>query len=221
VWIRKAQKLKIGAAELETKTRKEKTMNTASKGGLFARQKITNKIKALLHSAWERAKRSMLLVTLAGALIVLSSCDKQINGQNADGRNKDQALVAGDTVNKPKINIQVNRRYDEKGTMIGFDSTYSTFYSNVEGDTFKMDSLMHSFDSYFNRHHSSFFNRQLDPLFFDDSLRYPDFFHDDFFMRRYESNDEYMKGMMERMDSIKNRFFYEHSNRKKNPKDIL
>jgi hypothetical protein len=48
-------------------------------------------------------------------------------------------------------------------------------------------------------------------------MRYPDFFHGDFFMKRYELNDDYLKGMMHRMDSIKNRFFSEHS---RNGKDL-
>jgi hypothetical protein len=196
-------------------------MNTTSNSGLFARQKTNNKIKELLSSIWIRLKGSVVLISITGTLLALSSCDR-INGQSADAtdRDKDQAMVASDSLNKPKVNIQVNRHYDDKGNMIGFDSTYSTFYSNVEGDTVKMDSLMHSFDHYFDRNHASFFNRQLDPLFFEDSLRYPDFFHDDFFLRRYESNDAYMKRMMERMDSIKNRFFYENSKPKKKAKEI-
>jgi hypothetical protein len=193
-------------------------MNTTSNNGLFARQKTT-RIKEIISSIWTRLKRSVLLISITSTLLGLSSCDR-INGQNADAQNKDQAVMASDSLNKPKVNIQVNRHYDDKGNMIGFDSTYSTFYSNLQGDTVKMDSLMHSFDRYFDRNHSSFFNRQLDPLFFEDSLRYPDFFHDDFFLRRYESNDAYMKRMMERMDSIKNRFFYENSKPKKKAKEI-
>jgi hypothetical protein len=195
-------------------------MRTFPAIGLLARQKTNNKANAITSSARGYLKRTMFLISIAGAFMVLSSCDKQSKGQSKDGQGKDQAIVAQDTLDKPKVNIQVNRRYDEKGNMIGFDSTYSTFYSNIQGDTGRMDSLMHSFDSYFNRNHSTFFNRQLDPLFFDDSLRYPDFFHDDFFLRRYELNDSYLKESMERMDSIKNRFFYENSKPKKNTEHI-
>jgi hypothetical protein len=101
-----------------------------------------------------------------------------------------------DSTIKPKIDIKVNRRFDEKGNLMGFDSTYTSYYSNVDGDTAQMDSLMGSFDRYFREDHSSFFKKQFDPLFFNDSARYPDFFHDDYFMRRYELNDPYMRGMM-------------------------
>jgi hypothetical protein len=52
---------------------------------------------------------------------------------------------------------------------------------------------------------------RLDKFFFNDSLLYPDFFHKDYFMKRYELNDDYFRNMMERMDSIKNRFYKEQS----------
>jgi hypothetical protein len=91
----------------------------------------------------------------------------------------------------------------------------------VQGDTAKMDSLMHSFDQYFKRDHFSFFNDELEKMFFSDSLRYPDFFHNDFFMKRYESNNQYFRDMMERMDSIKNRFYQQRSNAgKKSMKEL-
>ena len=141
----------------------------------------------------------------------LQSCNNDTKGQTA------QAKKAGDSLPEPKIDIKVNRRYDEKGNMIGFDSTYTSYYSNMSGDTAQMDSLMGSFDRYFRQEHSSFFGRQFDPLFFSDSARYPDFFHDDFFLRRYELNDPYMRGMMYRMDSIKNSFYKEHRKLGKKP----
>lgn len=157
---------------------------------------------------------------LTGILFTFSFCDKEIKEQVAQEDTKDKSTAINDTLNKPNVNIQVNRRYDEKGNLIGFDSTYSSFYSNVKGDTAEMDSLMHSFDTYFFRNHSSFFDRQFSPLFFNDSLRYPDFFHKDFFMKRYELNDQYLRRIMQSMDSIKNRFFQEHSRTWKDPKDI-
>lgn len=194
-------------------------MNRISKtGGLFARQKAS-KIREIVSGASRRIRRSMCLVSLA-AVFALASCDKKTNGQVARDKTKDHTTAANDTVNKPKVNIQVNKRYDDKGNLIGFDSTYSSFYSNVKADTAEMDSLMHSFDRYFNRNHASFFDRQFNPLFFNDSLRYPDFFHRDFFMKRYELNDPYLRETMKNMDSIKNHFFKEHSRTWKDPNDL-
>jgi len=191
-------------------------MNRISKtGGLFARQK-TITIKESLLCIWRRIKQSLFLLSIATAAFTLSSCEMKSNGQ-ANHKTKDSTTAEKNTVNKPKVNIQVNKHYDNNGNLVGFDSTYSSFYSNVKGDTVKMDSLMHSFDKYFDRHHSAFFDQPFNALFFDDSLRYPDFFHRDFFMKRYELNDKYLRESMRRMDSIKNNFFQEHS---KNQKDL-
>lgn len=154
-----------------------------------------------------------LVITLTVLTLLLSSCKENTNGQSADIK-KNQV----DSFPKPKIDIKVNRRYDDKGNMIGFDSTYTSYYSNISGDTAQMDSLMGSFDRYFREDHSTFFRKQFDPLFFNDSARYRDFFHDDFFMRRYELNDPYFRDMMHRMDSIKNNFYKEHRKSEKKSK---
>lgn len=149
---------------------------------------------------------TFLIVVLTTLGVVAASCQQESRSQDA-AQLKGNHQVQADTIPEPNVNIKVNRRYDDKGNLIGFDSTYSTFYSNVQGDTLQMDSLMKSFDTYFDRHHSRLFDKQFNALFFQDSIRYPDFFHDDFFMKRYELNDRYLKGMMQRMDSIKNRFY--------------
>jgi hypothetical protein len=188
-------------------------------GGLSARQKANQKIHEIFSSA-PNLKQSMFLVCLAAILFSLSSCDKKTEDQDAKKVGKEHAAVEKDSLNNPNVNIKVNRRYDDKGNLIGFDSTYSSYYSNIKGDTLRMDSLMHSFDRYFDSNHSSFFDRQFNPLFFNDSMRYPDFFHKDFFMKRYELNDEYLRGTMKRMDSIKNRFFYEQSKKSKDQADL-
>jgi hypothetical protein len=147
-------------------------------------------------------------------LLFLSSCHEKTHEKNPEGKNRISS-TAKDSLNNPKVNIKVNKRYDDKGNVIGFDSTYTSFYSNIQGDTARMDSLMDSFDRYFRRDHSLFFDNQFNSLFFRDSTRYPDFFHDDFFMQRYELNDHYLKEMMSRMDSIKNHFYFERSKREK------
>ena len=176
--------------------------------GLSARQK-TRKNSRPFRFLWRPTWTVMALA------LIISSC--QTSGQDGTESKKNSSAVI-DSLNKPKVNIQVNKHYDSKGNVVGFDSTYSSFYSNVEGDTFKMDSLMRSFDSHFNIGKTSIFCRGFDSLFFTDSLRYPDFFHNDFFMKRYELNDLYFRNMMQRMDSIKNNFYREHSLRQRDNK---
>jgi hypothetical protein len=149
----------------------------------------------------------MTLVVMTAIGLLTVSCQQGHTKESAHLA-KDSA-VSSDSLKKPDTKIQVNRRYDNKGNLIGFDSTYSSFYSNVQGDTVRMDSLMKRFDTYFGRQHSQLFDQQFNKLFFNDSLAYPDFFHQDFFMKRYELNDRYLRDMMHRMDSIKNRFYKE------------
>jgi hypothetical protein len=161
----------------------------------------------------------MLVACIAGTSVAASSCDKGSN-EKTKHVTKDRVAVANDSLGKPKVNIKVNRRFDDKGNLIGFDSTYSSFYSDLRGDTVKMDSLMRNFDSYFSLNHSPLFDRQFNKLFFNDSARYPDFFHNDFFMKRYELNDQYLKGMMQDMDSIKNKFFEKDAKAGKRSKSL-
>ena len=179
-------------------------MSTNASAGCSARQDIGIKIKLIISQ-----------ILLAACFIFVAGCDKKTDAQTAK---KDGA--ATDTLAKPKVNIKVNRHYDEKGNVVGFDSTYTSFYSNMNGDTLGMDTLMKGFDRYFDFNHPSIFQKEFSPLFFTDSLRYPDFFHHDFFMKRYELNDRYMRDMMERMDSIKNRYFEKRSKAGKDGKTL-
>jgi hypothetical protein len=175
-----------------------KTLSEMS--GLSARRETIDK------RSTKTSRIGILCAFMFTTMFLLSSCNEKTKGQSNPEKNN-HAAVMNDSTNKPKVNIQVNRRFDDKGNLIGFDSTYSTFYSNIKGDTSRMDSLMSHFDRYFQDNHSSMFNNQFNSLFFDDSLRYPDFFHNDFFMKRYELNDAYLRDMMHRMDSIKNNFY--------------
>jgi hypothetical protein len=187
-----------------------KTMKLNSKNdGLSARQKIIQKIKK------KKSKVQPVGLVMLLVVLLISSCKESSNGQSAEARTN-----SADSLNKPKVNIQVNRRYDDKGNVIGFDSTYTSYYSNIQGDTSQMDTLMQRFNRYFSTRHNTFLNQEFEPLFFRDSVMYPDFFHDDFFMKRYELNDSYFRNMMHRMDSIKNRF-YEEESKKHQPKKNL
>ncbi len=170
-------------------------------GGLSARRTTISYTKNYFSSI------KPLGVFMLAATLLLSSCKEETHGQNSVASKKN----APDSLHKPKVNIQVNRLYDNKGNVIGFDSTYTSYYSNVIGDTVQMDSLMKSFDRYFGSSHRYFFDDAFAPLFFSDSLRHNDFFHDDFFMKRYELNDDYLRRMMRQMDSIKNQFYQDRN----------
>jgi hypothetical protein len=187
--------------------------------GLTARRWTIDRLK-IFTSISGHVFSGRILSLVALTLLLCSSCNEKSEAQNKTDSKANTATVAADSVDKPKVTVKVNRHYDDKGNLVGFDSTYSSYYSNVKGDTSKMDSLMNSFDRYFNRSHSSFLDKRFNNLFFNDSLRYPDFFHNDFFMKRYELNDLYLRDMMRSMDSVKNRFFREHSKQRNDSKDL-
>jgi len=171
-----------------------------NRDGLPARQKANPLLR-------NRKLSKTFWVVLASLSLMLASCQKSTMGQDNAASNQDSISAV-----KPKVNIKVNKHYDDEGNVIGFDSTYTSYYSNIQGDTGRIDSVMQNFDTYFNRKHSDFFKDQFQSLFFTDSL-IPieaigtDFFHNDFFLKRYELNDSYFRDMMNRMDSIKNRFY--------------
>ncbi|RMG76942.1 MAG: hypothetical protein D6707_11720 [Bacteroidetes bacterium] len=108
---------------------------------------------------------------------------------------------------EPDIRINVNKKYDENGNLIEYDSTYTYFYSNANVSETEIDSIMQQFMNYFNFTYPSIIQNHFNTLFFNDSLM-NDFFYDDFFEQRFLLNDQYFRQMMQEMDSIKNAFFY-------------
>ena len=55
-----------------------------------------------------------------------------------------QASKMGDSVNKgtnPQTSIKVDKKYDSKGNLIKYDSTYSYYYSNIKDNKNLEDSI--------------------------------------------------------------------------------
>ena len=114
-----------------------------------------------------------------------------------------------DTVNKPKISVKVNKRYDEKGRVVQFDSTYSYFYSSPGGPAYSSnDSIFNNFQSFFDKSFSTIFKNQNSDIFFNDSLFKYDFFNDDYFLKRYQLNQKSFEDFYKRMDSLKLDFLH-------------
>jgi hypothetical protein len=162
-------------------------------GGLSARRKT---IDLMLGSMAYASSRIVLVVMMA--VIALTSCHDKPGKQASD--RADTARRA-DTLHKPTADIRVNRRYDDRGNLIGFDSTYTSYYSNFRGDTTKMD-LVKRFDRNFSTGRSTWFNNRVNSFYFSDPL-----FRDDFMMKRLQSNDPHFKDMMHRIDSVNGRFY--------------
>ncbi len=141
-------------------------------------------------------KTNFLIICLVFAS--LSSC----NSQNLDKAKQKQGK------NHPITNSEVHRKYDDKGNLIEFDSTYTSYYSSVEGDTIIMDSIPENFELFFNTHWPGIASNDFLEM---DTTFTPGFFHKNFFEKQFIEQDEVMMKMMQEMDSIKNEFFKMHA----------
>ena len=119
--------------------------------------------------------------------------------------------------NEPKVDIKVSRHYDNHGNVIGYDSTYSSYYSNVQGDTMRMHSLMKNFDRYFGEIRTPFFDKLFDNRVFNDTIMAPnclrkDFFGNDLFLN-HGSWPKLFDDMNHQLDSLKNGLYDTHKPR--------
>lgn len=159
--------------------------------------------------------KTLSMFVTAGVVALFSACD-DAPPQQTPPPNSDAAAVST-FVDTPEVEVRVNRRFDEGGNLIAYDSIYSSFYSTRKGDKRLMDSLFSEFRPDFEERFPFLRDDGFDKLFFSDSLLYPDFFHEDFFRKRMELNEAYMQRMMQHMDSVKNEFFRSKSPSNKRP----
>lgn len=135
-------------------------------------------------------------------VIVLSITLISCNGQNKK-TNKEELTDK----NLPQTNIKVDKKYDEDGNLVKYDSTYTYYYSNIEKDSTLTDSIFNNFKNIFNQHYFFSTNPFFNDLFFQDSLLKYDFYTEDFFRNRFRNNMLRMDSLFWGMDSLKNKFF--------------
>lgn len=133
--------------------------------------------------------------------LILSRC----NGQEKQIKND----KLSDVKNAPKEDIRVNKEYDKNGNLIKYDSTYTYFYSNIDKNQIKEDSIFNNFREMFDVNYPFSFKPYFNDLFFEDSLLKYDFYKKDFFSERFRHNMEQTEKMFQEMDSIKNKYFME------------
>jgi hypothetical protein len=154
-----------------------------------------------------------VLYFLFTILFVCYSCNKQENNKV-----KKETKFPKQVIEKPNVKVKVNKKYDKDGNLIAFDSTYTSYYAGKISDSVVLDSLFKKFKPSFNKQFPIMNDQYFDQLFYTDSLYYSDFFHEDFFRKRMELNQEYINKMMQKMDSIKNAYFKVEGNKSKNTK---
>ncbi len=136
-------------------------------------------------------------------LLLFTGCKGQEKDQT-DKKNQERI----ETADMPKGQWEVQKEYDELGNLIKYDSIYSYAYSNMEGDSLRvnLDSIMDSFRGYF-KGRDPFSRRDRFSYFpHPDSLFMNDFFSNDYFFRSWERQQSEMEDMMKRMDSMRNAF---------------
>ncbi len=142
-------------------------------------------------------KQIIIVLTILG---FTAGCDGQ---QYQD----DGKTLPDSSMNVPQTDIKVEKEYDDYGNLIRYDSVYSSYYSNIEGDPEIADSIFKEFREHFNTKYPFTTNPFFNDMFFNDSLLKYDFYKDEFFQSRFEDNWRYMEEYFRQMDSIKNQFF--------------
>ena len=145
----------------------------------------------------------LYILFLTCSILLFSAC----NGFPQKKERTEISTIHRNEKGKPEVTIKVNKHFDKKGNLVSFDSTYTTYYSNSTVNKKMMDSLVQEFKKPFSEQFPLAKDKYFNTLFFTDSLINGDFFHEDFFRKRMELNDEYMRKMVEQMDEFKNDFF--------------
>ncbi len=131
------------------------------------------------------------------------------SGCNAQSKQNEKTdlLITETEQNKPQANWKVNKKYDDKGNLIAYDSTYTWSYSSKgKMREIEADSVLTMFRKQFNTELPSFFNRNFANPIWEDSLLYRDFAQPDYFMKKWDNHYFDMRGMMQEMDSLRNSF---------------
>ncbi len=111
---------------------------------------------------------------------------------------------------QPKVDVRVNKQYDENGNLIAYDSVYFWSYTNKTGEPVEVDidSVLSQFKPMIDMRFPDFFDHHQND-FFGDSLFYHGFLAPDYFMDRWQHDMMQMNRMMREMDSLKQLFFRE------------
>jgi hypothetical protein len=147
------------------------------------------------------------------SVLTLNSCNAQTDYNTKSKK---------DNVEKqniePKVDYKVNKEYDENGNLIKYDSTYIYYYSNIDKKAMKNDSVYKKLIEHFNNSELYRENSFLDNFLNQNNHLNDDFFNDDFFSENFKRNQEMMRKLLSRMDTLKNEFFLEQYPLKKDKK---
>jgi hypothetical protein len=143
------------------------------------------------------------LALIIFSLFIISGCDSPAAKKITQKFNSHKTDSIRDA-SIPKTSVTVNKKYDDKGNLLRYDSTYSYIYKSPGGTrSIGADTLYSHFRNYYNRNYDSIFNQRLGDVFFNDSLHKYDFLQPDYFRKRFELNETYLRNLVRKMDSVK------------------
>jgi hypothetical protein len=142
------------------------------------------------------------------AAMLLSFLAEGCNGQKKSGDSQQQ-IASGDSAVKPKVDVRVNKKYDEKGNLVQFDSTYSYFYSapGLKRSSISSDSLFGNFKLPLRNQYEGLMDENMNSVFFNDTMFKYDFYNSDYFSKRFHLNIPKFEELFRQMDSIKSDMF--------------
>lgn len=137
------------------------------------------------------------LIVFIVAILTFNSCNAQ--SEKKENKNAKEQI-------EPKVDYKVNKKYDEFGNLIEFDSTYTYYYSNIDKNALINDSIFKKFNEHFNKKDPFIGNSFFNDFFKQDDYLNDDFFSEDFYRGNFSRQKEMMNRILSRMDSLKNDF---------------
>jgi len=134
--------------------------------------------------------------------ILVSFLSTSCNGQHKLENGSDKK----DTI-KPKIDIKVQKDYDENGNLIRVDSTYSYFYSNIKNDSILEKEIFDKFRLNFEGHFRPIDSIFMGDFFGKDPFNRDNFYTDEFFENNFKMHRKRMDQIIKEMDSLKNNYY--------------
>jgi hypothetical protein len=142
-------------------------------------------------------------------IVLFSTCKNKNSNQQIVSAQTENKSNHPDTTSNPKIDVKVNRKYDDKGNLIRFDSSYSYYYESpgLKSSAIRSDSLYRQFKNSFQSNLLDSMRSEMNKIFFNDSLFQYDFFNSDYFSKRFELNQKRFQEMFRGIDSLKSDVF--------------
>src|SRR5690348_52206 len=102
------------------------------------------------------------------AMLLLSLLVGGCNGQKKQNDKSPLYIAAADTTAKPRTDVRVNKKYDDKGNLIQYDSTYSYFYSSpgMQRNSISGDTVINHFKIPLRNNYRGLMDENMDNIFF-------------------------------------------------------